>query len=173
MIYVGGIHGVGKDTLCNKLEKAIGIKKYSASELIKSGGGIVTDNKSNTPVSNNQKLLVNAVNRLKENENNFLLSGHFCLLNRNNEIENIDISIIKSIAPKAILVLTENPTEIKKRILERNNINGWSLEFIKKFQQQEIQTAIAYSKSLSVPILKANSTSEYSSIENFIKNFKV
>ena len=35
MIFVSGIHGVGKDYFSKELEKKLGIKSYSASELIK------------------------------------------------------------------------------------------------------------------------------------------
>lgn len=34
MIFVSGIHGVGKTYFCNLVKKKLGIKNYSASQLI-------------------------------------------------------------------------------------------------------------------------------------------
>ena len=33
-IFVAGVYGVGKDYLCNKISEIIGVKKFSASQLI-------------------------------------------------------------------------------------------------------------------------------------------
>lgn len=35
IIFIAGIHGVGKSTLCKKLSSRYNIEHYSASELIK------------------------------------------------------------------------------------------------------------------------------------------
>ncbi len=35
IVFVGGIHGVGKSTLCSKFNNLLGISHYSASDLIK------------------------------------------------------------------------------------------------------------------------------------------
>lgn len=81
MIFISGIHGVGKTFFCNLVKKETGIETYSASALItqKKHAGFSKD-KLISDIGSNQHYLLQAVDELKSSGHNFILDGHFCLL---------------------------------------------------------------------------------------------
>lgn len=88
VIFVAGVYGVGKSTLCNKLSSATGIPAFSAGDLISYINGetygrikVVKDAKSN------QNILISAVDATLEKCPHFLLAGHFCIVDKDNEVE--------------------------------------------------------------------------------------
>lgn len=82
MIFISGVHGVGKSYFCDMVKAATGIESYSASTLItqKKHSGFAKD-KLIPDIDDNQQYLLQAVNELKGSGQNFILDGHFCLLN--------------------------------------------------------------------------------------------
>lgn len=63
IIFVAGIYGVGKSTLCERLSISIGIPCYSAGDLISAiNGEIYGRNKTVVNKEKNQDILVTAVN---------------------------------------------------------------------------------------------------------------
>lgn len=82
MIFISGVHGVGKSYFCDMVKQAIDINAYSASTLIskKKKSGFSSD-KLIPDIDDNQQYLLQAVNELRAAEGNFILDGHFCLLN--------------------------------------------------------------------------------------------
>lgn len=83
MIFISGIHGVGKTFFCNLVKKEAGIETYSASALItqKKHAGFSKD-KLISDIGSNQHYLLQAVDELKSSGHNFILDGHFCLLDK-------------------------------------------------------------------------------------------
>jgi hypothetical protein len=67
LIFVGGIHGVGKTTLCKKLTEELHFNHYSASQLIKmlksENGDGDNKNKGVKNIDGNQDLLITAINQ--------------------------------------------------------------------------------------------------------------
>lgn len=81
MIFIGGIHGVGKTFFCERAQDQLGIKSYEASKLImerKQAG--FPASKLIPDIDENQRYLLDAIGELKAREKEFLLNGHFCLL---------------------------------------------------------------------------------------------
>lgn len=67
MIFVSGIHGVGKTYFCNLVREKISIHSYSASQLIVAKQDkIFSVDKLVADINDNQKLLVEAVKELRE-----------------------------------------------------------------------------------------------------------
>ena len=81
MIFISGVHGVGKSYFCNLVKEATGIECYSASSLIKDRKkqGFPAD-KRVADIDENQLYLLVAVDDLRSSLGEFLLDGHFCLL---------------------------------------------------------------------------------------------
>lgn len=90
MIFVSGIHGVGKTYFCNMVKDKLGINNYSASQLIagRREKGFSAD-KFVSDIDDNQVLLLNAINELRQTGEEFILDGHFCLLNEEGVITRI------------------------------------------------------------------------------------
>ena len=92
IIFVGGIHGVGKSTLCKKACELIGIKYLSASSVL--NWAKVNNNQKSKKVQDitqTQDLLINGLKKFITDEKVYLLDGHFCLLNKRSEICKIPV----------------------------------------------------------------------------------
>ena len=83
IIFVAGIYGVGKSTLCERLGLFIGIPCYSAGNLISAlNGETYGRNKTVANKENNQDILVAAVNDRLQKDTAFILAGHFCIFDK-------------------------------------------------------------------------------------------
>lgn len=90
IIFVGGVHGVGKTTLCDDLAAKFNIEHFSASTLIareKEEEHLRSKRVDN--IAKNQDHLVVAINKYFNSTSWYLLDGHFCLLNKDNKITQI------------------------------------------------------------------------------------
>lgn len=137
MIFISGIHGVGKTFFCNLVKKETGIETYSASALItqKKHAGFSKD-KLISDIDSNQHYLLQAVNELKSSGHNFILDGHFCLLDTYGAISRIPLDTFISLKPEAIVLLTEKPAVIVQRRKIRDGINI-PIQSVIDFQQEE------------------------------------
>ena len=72
MIFISGVHGVGKSYFCNLLKERLGISAYTASQLIAEAkqSGFSPDKKI-ADINQNQLYLLEAVDNLKAKEQNF------------------------------------------------------------------------------------------------------
>ena len=86
LIFIAGVHGVGKGYLCSFAKDDFGVTHVSASELIKNNSNIKFDNSKLTATPDkNQSILLTALNALKSKVSNILLDGHFTLINKNGD----------------------------------------------------------------------------------------
>lgn len=169
MIFLAGIHGVGKDVFSKEIEEKTGIKSYSASELIQEQGNISFNaNKRANNISKNQDYLVEAI-RNKNLSGRYILNGHFCLINSNGEVERIPIETFLQLKPKKIIILIEEPEIIVKRRLLRDKIES-SVEETKKFQDEEIIYGKEVAKTLDIPICILDEKKEIKQVIDFIKD---
>lgn len=148
MIFISGVHGVGKSYFCHMVKDATGIESYSASTLIsqKKLSGFSAD-KLIPDIDDNQKYLLQAVNELKAVGQNFILDGHFCLLNASGIITRIPFDTFTALSPDTIILLTEKPEIIAARRKERDGIDA-SIHNIEDFQREEC----AYAKEVAAVI---------------------
>ena len=66
IIFVAGIYGVGKSTLCERLSISIGIPCFSAGDLISAiNGEIYGRNKTVVKKEKNQDILVTDIEKVK------------------------------------------------------------------------------------------------------------
>ncbi len=153
MIFVSGIHGVGKTFFCNMVKKELGIKSFSASQLIteKRKKGFSND-KMVSDIDANQSLLLEALEELRDSEEEFILDGHFCLLNNQGEIIRIPLETYFLLKPNAIVLLTERAEIISKRRLKRDGIEQ-KISEIKAFQEAEKIYAQQIAEKLKIPII--------------------
>ena len=150
IIFIAGIHGVGKTTLCKNISKKLSIQHYSASELIrKLNSDKIRKDKIVKDVQNNQNVLLEAINKYLNNNQYYLLDGHFCLINRETEIEKVSIDVFKSIPIKEIIVLADEVENIAKKLTNRDT-QEYSIDFIDKFQKKEITYAKFVAKQIGV-----------------------
>lgn len=169
IIFVGGIHGVGKTTLCNYLAGELNINNYSSSKLIeKLNSERVKADKTVNDINGNQDVLLNAVNLFLSKDENHILDGHFCLLGENNIINKVPIETFRGLGLKAIIVLMDEPKNIIERINNRDS-RRVDIDFICKFQEKEIKYAKYVSDQLKIECKIVN-TEEKDEVTKFIES---
>jgi adenylate kinase len=158
IIFVSGIHGVGKTTLITKLVSHFGnsISDESASSIITREKNKNWSQKKVEDIDINQAALERGIKKILASSNKpLLLDGHFCLLNKRNDIEKIDTQIFKFLSPQLIILLIDEPQNIKERINNRDS-SSWDLDLITQFQQEEKQYAQKVSKLVNSELLMIN-----------------
>lgn len=113
ILFVAGVYGVGKTTLCDILSEKYLISSYSSSELIsKCNHEEYGKNKYVTNSNRNQEILVNQVNKIKDES--FILNGHFCLKEKNNKVILLENEVFKKLNLSCILLLSASVEIIKE-----------------------------------------------------------
>lgn len=168
MIFISGIHGVGKTFFVKKVKEICQIETYTASTLISNYKKCVFDlNKKVEDINDNQQILLSELKKISNTGNSFLLDGHFCLINKNEIISRIGISTYVDLEPKAIVLLTEQPEIIVKRRKMRDGIIIKS-KFVDKFQEAEKAYAKEVAKRLKIPIFISLGSDDLDKAVNFI-----
>lgn len=169
IIFVGGIHGVGKTYLCNEICKKMQIPHFSASQLIRQHNEEEMNTLKNViDVKKNQDALITAITNYVNDISVSLLDGHFCILNGEGEIERIPKETFERMEISCFLVLVDEVEEIRVRLKYRDNIE-YSKELLEKFQSEEITYAIELSETLKVPILIHKSREDCKGLYQFLK----
>ena len=151
IIFVGGIHAVGKGTVCEKIAQKFNFEHLSASQVLKWNEISDSNNKEVQDFSTTQDRLLTNLNKIIEPNRKYLLDGHFTLLNSNGEPEKINESTFEGIQPKSIILLTCEPKIIFERLKQRDNTK-YKLSVLKKMQEMEVEHAKYISKKLDIPL---------------------
>lgn len=170
-IFIGGIHGVGKTTLCGELKKKLGIGHHSASSLIKSLKNDDEDsfNKQVENIGGNQKLLITAISKYVDGSSPYLLDGHFCLLDTNNAINKVPFSTFKDISPAGIILLHDSIENIQNKIKGRDG-KKYKSNLLLQFQDSEIKYSKEVADELKIPYISFNISNDITLIIDFVKN---
>ena len=170
MIFISGVHGVGKTFFCDRVREATGIESYSASKLItqKKHSEFAKD-KLIPDIDENQQYLIHAVNELKASVKNFILDGHFCLLNATGEITRIPYDTFTTLNPDTIVLLMEQSEVITARRKERDGIEA-SVQEIEKFQQEECAYAKEVADALGAKLFISEGAGDIAKAIQFIKS---
>ncbi len=169
MIFVSGIHGVGKTYFCNMIKEKLGFKNYSASQLIAgrreksfSADKFVSD------IADNQRLLLDAISELRQTGEEFILDGHFCLLNEYGIITRIPMETYNLLKPDVMILLLEKPKIIAERRFQRDGIRQDECT-INDFQEAEKVYATEIARQLSIPLEVSSGASDLRRIVEIIK----
>lgn len=172
IFFVGGIHGVGKSTICIPLTEELQINYLSASEVLK--WNEVSNQPSDKKVEDidlTQDLLISGLQkRIVENES-YLLDGHFCLFDAKGEIARIPENTFKKMKPAYVGVVKGNPEEVSNRLKSRDGKN-YDKNQLEYMQIEEIKHAKYISELLQIPYFEITTNS----IEEFkilLTNFKI
>lgn len=169
MIFISGIHGVGKSYLCKKLKEVIGIESYASSSLIEQKKKIIfAADKKIADIDSNQNYLLAAVEELEEKNSFFVLDGHFCLLDEKGTITRIPEQVFVDLKPTAVVLLTEKVEIIAERRMSRDRIEI-DLETTYKFQEAEVAYAKEIAEKLGVPLKISKGYDEIEETIEFIK----
>ena len=152
IVFIGGIHGVGKSTICRQICGEVKLEYLSASELIKWKD--INEDVQNKKVKNipatQDRLIIGLTNTVQENKF-YLLDGHYCLLNSENEIVNIPLDTFKLINPISLNIVLGDINEIKNKLEKRDN-RPYDQELLNRMQESELNYARHLSKTLGVTV---------------------
>lgn len=161
-IFIGGVHGSGKTTLAQKLSLNLGVDVYSAGELIEKGCHVSFGNDRRVDKNvQQQEILIEQVSKIiADSDRDFLLVGHFCLVDKNKKIYRIPNEIFMKLSFDKIIIMMEEADILKSRNDGRKSLDATE-KFYTDFQKEELNYAREIADQKSVPILITTS-------ENFV-----
>jgi len=152
VIFFAGTYGVGKTTLCDNISSSLSIPVFSASDLISSFVGETYGvNKIVKDKNLNQESLIKAVDEKLNITNNILLTGHFCIFNENNEVDELPSFVFERLHIKKIVLLEAEINTIIENLYKRDKRN-YNFDSISRLKDAERQLAIATADKLKCPI---------------------
>lgn len=158
IVFIGGVHGVGKSTFCKHIAEHTGMQWLTASALIKAEkqSAIAVGSKSVVDPIGNQELLLRGIhNYMRPDQGGVLLDGHFTLLNAAGEIVSIDTDVFFRLGLKRIIVLLDDAAAICRRLRERDGQDR-SISETSAHQDAEIKQASDVATKLCIPVLHIN-----------------
>lgn len=135
IIFISGIHGSGKSTLGSNLSKALQIPCFSASELIYSAKNAISPiDKRVLNIDANQKSLLDALQSIQENL--IILEGHTCLIDSQNIIKRINLSVFKALDLVCVIFVK---TDVQRSAIRLHARDGYkhSIKTLNRLQNEE------------------------------------
>jgi adenylate kinase len=172
ILFVGGVHGVGKTYFCRGLVNDHGFVHYSASELIANQKKQSFDNsKRVAQVNENQYFLIRVIEELFIDDDEILLiDGHFCLFNQASQIVRIPEQIFGDLSPAGVILLVDHPESIYNRLISRDHVSPLSLDLIESLQQEEINHGKEVTLKLQIPFQLFSTIEGRGEVDLFIQN---
>lgn len=166
-IFVAGVYGVGKDYLCDKVSGIIGIKKFSASQLISNiNKEDYVEHKEVKDKNKNQTILMKEVLDLLQEYNTIILTGHMCILNKNMSIEELPQEVYDNLEITSMILL-KNKTDVIIQNLMRRDKKVYNEILIDEFQRKEEELFVETAKTIKAKSLIIDLLYDNSDLERF------
>lgn len=122
VIFLAGVHGVGKGFLGAPVANSIGITNLTASQLIREEKGRATwgTDKMTSDLDDNQLALIRAVSQRRLAHPSILLDGHFVLRNAQGVLTPLATTVFKELRLTGVILLTEESNIIASRLAIRD-----------------------------------------------------
>ncbi len=152
LIFLGGVHGVGKTSMCADVVEKFDLKVVGASAIIRAEREYPSSD-TRTSVANvggNQGLLVRGVHRLvTDAPGRYLMDGHFALRTFAGSIEEIGAEVFKAIGVSGLICLFDDPAAIAQRLAARDGVVP-KVSAIAELQSAELRSAELVSRTLGL-----------------------
>jgi len=150
-IFIGGVHGVGKSSLCAAFSVKTKVAHYVASDLIKSLRNEDANlHKEVNNLTQNQDALLTAIS-LMINEPQYLLDGHFVVCVAGKGLSPVPTEIFRAIQPLGIIIVTGNALHASDRIKSRD-CKDIPPVLLEQMQIAEIAHGNHVAKELDIPL---------------------
>ena len=171
--FFAGIYGVGKSTLCQKLSQITSIPFYSASDLISEiDGEIYGVNKAVKDKNKNQDILISAIDHKLETVPSLILAGHFCIFDKEQNVEVLPEYVFKDLHILQI-VLLEAPIDRINSNIRNRDAKDYSPDVLMTIKETEHYQACKIAGELRVPFLVHEmqfDSSDTESVAQFLTN---
>lgn len=154
VIFLAGVHGVGKGYLGTPVAKALGVSHFTASQLIREEKGQATwgTDKKVADLNNNQSALIRAVAQKRITNRDILLDGHFVLRNSAGTLTPLEQSVFAQLKLSGVILLIEDTNIVVDRLALRDGITP-NLEEISELADAESEHAHVVCQELGLPLL--------------------
>lgn len=149
LVFVGGVHGVGKSSACKHASQNSLFKHLIVSNLIKTAHKelLANNTKKVIDAEANQRAFLNVLATEKQKYPDLLIDGHFTLVNKSDEIELISESVFEEIDPDCFVVIHDDPHSLHARLKSRDGL-ALDVETLGKLQNSELEHAKYISQRL-------------------------
>lgn len=139
----------------------MGINSYSSSDLIRKFKKLSNNKKIVDNINKNQDILLESIKLNIEEEREYILDGHFILIDKNHGLKEVPLSTFRNMDIKVIFILYEDVDIILERLSNRDEVS-YTKDFIEIFQEKEINRGMEVAKILDKPykILKSTNYEE-------------
>jgi adenylate kinase len=156
IVFVGGVHGVGKSTTCESVARTHRYAHISASDLIRRerADAVTANGKLVTDVEGNQDLLIRGFRRFCDSGGHsryILVDGHFALRDGGGDIQRLPLSVFRALAPNHLVCFEDDPLAIALRLQQRD-LNEVGPDQVSSLQDQELSHASDVALDLQVPL---------------------
>lgn len=158
VLFVSGVHGVGKTTMCENYANAHGIVHKSASQLIREAkeSALAGTSKAVKDIAGNQELLIQAVRQYRSSGQTLLLDGHFALLDVEHKPQALATKIFAELGIDGVVLIQDTPQAIASRIASRD-MHPISAQGVAELQAVESSRAMQVTDDLCIPFFKVRS----------------
>jgi adenylate kinase len=171
IVFIGGIHGVGKTIFSERASQMLKVPHFSASSLIteqrKAPAAI---NKRVQSVGENQNALITAIEANGIQSKQFLLDGHFCVFDSSDLINKVPLETFRTLAPIAVVVLFDDVNQIQER-LEKRDKRKFNFELLNDLQKAELENAEEVCSLLKIPICSASASEHNKALQFAVGQF--
>lgn len=151
-IFIAGVYGTGKSTMCSTLSARLHIPAFSAGDLISEVNGEKYGvNKAVTDKDNNQILLAKRVRELNRENERIILAGHFCIFNADNRVEVLPESVYSALNITRIVLLESDVQTIIVNLHRRDGKN-YSEKSVSALIEKEREQSKRISRYLKCPL---------------------
>jgi adenylate kinase len=158
ILFVTGIHGVGKTTVCEFLSEILRIPVFTASHLIKTERSLTdAPEKMNSRIDINASYFQTAVKRLETLHEKFIIDGHTVLLNASGENQRVSDAIFRGLQISCFVLLLEDPKLINSRLTQSKKLLLTDVE-IADFQNEEVLHTVNIVKDMGADLVIARSS---------------
>lgn len=161
IIFVAGVHAVGKTYLGAPAAKKMGLRYATASQLIREERGLQSwgGDKRVVGIDENQAALISAINRLRSSGEKLMLDGHFVLRGANGEFSEINLHIFRDLQIGAVLLLQASTDVVIERLRARGD-SSWTESELQIFSELEATHANRIADQLGVAFTSLCSPSQ-------------
>lgn len=140
-IFIAGVYGTGKSTICAKVADRLQLPAFSAGDLISQlNGEQYGRNKTVADRESNQLLLERRVRELHQKNKRIILAGHFCIFDAKNDVQLLPESVYDALAISRIILLEADSLMIARHLKIRDNKDYPPATIAKLAEMEQMQS---------------------------------
>lgn len=172
VIFVAGVYGVGKSTMCRSLSERLNIDFCSAGDLISEcNKETYGSNKKVKDKDNNQNVLAKCVEHKLKEKDSLILAGHFCILGNDDKPDILPEFVYEKIQISAVVLLEASVQTIIMHLEQRDG-KIYSIDLIESFIMQERKQAEKISQKIQVPLIIHEMAFDSTDVDNIFAKLR-